>query len=315
MGKTTAIQWCDSAVNPVMGCAGCELHTSSRDVCYAAHLHVLRAKHPGFSPDFDTPKLFHGRMVEAAKWADLTWTDRPDKPWLRGLPRLIFVSDMGDALSERGAIDNGNRPVTGGSVPFEFLKTEIVDAAFSEKGARHHWLWLTKRPRRMADFCSWLRAEYGMPLPSNLWAGTSVTARKTLGRVIDLRAVGSADTVRFLSVEPLWEEVSLAGRLDGISWVIVGGESRQGGPAKRFDCDWARRLRDECQAAGVPFFVKQLGSNVTNNGRPLRLADGHGGEWAEWPEDLRFREMPVAPSLTHRTALQPTFAAAGDSWS
>ena len=293
MSKETAIQWCDSTVNPVMGCAGCELWTAQRKTCYAGQLHQLRHWHKGFSPDFDKPKLFAGRTAVAARWPDLAGTKRPDKPWLDGLPRLIFVSDMGDALSEAGAIGDDNAPVAGGGgVPFEYLKSEVIDAATSNSGRRHQWLWLTKRPGRMAEFGRWLRGEHGVAFPPNLWAGTSVTGRATLGRIAQLRRVSGEGNVRFLSVEPLWEEVSLAGRLDGVRWVVVGGESRQRGPAREFRCEWARRLRDECEAAGVTFFVKQLGSTVTDGGKRVALRDGHGGDWDEWPADLRVRQMP-----------------------
>lgn len=313
MSKTTAIQWCDATINPVMGCAGCELWSAERRTCYAGQLHRLRSRHKGFAPNFLTPKLFPGRTAQAAGWGDLTGTDRPDKPWLDGLPRLIFVSDMGDALSEKDAIDGEDGPVPGGAVPLEYLKAEVIDAAGSDRGRRHQWLWLTKRPRRMAAFGQWLAERHGVEWPPNVWAGTSVTGRATLGRVAHLDRVGDDRTTRFLSVEPLWEQVSLAGRLDGIRWVIVGGESRQGSPAREFRCDWARRLRDECRNAGVAFFVKQLGSNVTSNGTLLRLTDGHGGDWSEWPADLRLRQMPSIIRSDKRLLAPPSCAGPASS--
>jgi protein gp37 len=292
MSQKTPIQWCDSTINPVMGCSGCELWTEGRKTCYAGQLHQLRRTHKGFSPDFLTPKLFPGRMAEAAKWCDLTGTKRLDKPWLNDLPRLIFVSDMGDALSERDAIGPDNEPVATSSVPFDFLKAEIVDAAMSDNGKRHHWLWLTKRPQRLAQFTNWLKGEHGIDLPSNVWAGTSITTSATLGRAAALQKVGGDQTLRFLSVEPLWEKISLVGHLKGISWVIVGGESEQGDDAKEFKVEWARQLRHECRDAGVAYFIKQLGSAPTENGNPVSLPDKHGGDWESWPRDLRVRQMP-----------------------
>lgn len=292
MSKTTTIQWCDSAVNPVMGCTGCELWNDARKSCYAGQLHQLRSSHPGFSPDFDTPKLFPGRMKEAAGWSDLTGTERPEKPWLNGLPRLIFVSDMGDALSEHGAIDNNNKPIADGGVPFEFLKAEIIDAAISPKGQRHCWLWLTKRPQRLGQFCDWLSDNFDLTLPANIWIGASVTTKAALARVAELAKIGPPSSVRFVSAEPLWEEVSLTNYLKQISWVIAGGESAQGESPKEFQVAWAIRLMRECAQAGVPFFLKQLGSHVTVNGRPIRFRDSHGGDWQEWPQILRVRQMP-----------------------
>jgi protein gp37 len=293
MSKNTSIQWCDSTINPVMGCSGCELWTEDRHTCYAGQLHLRRTTSKGFAPNFLTPKLFPGRMAEAAKWSDLTGCKRLDKPWLDGLPRLIFVSDMGDALSEKDAIDGDNEPVEGGAVPFAFLKSEIVDVARSEKGCRHYWLWLTKRPNRLVQFDRWLGESHGIEIPSNIWLGTSVTGPKTLNRIEQLRKVGAKDTIRFLSVEPLWEAITLTDRLDGVSWVILGGESSQGIRAEEFKTEWAEQLLSECRQAKTAFFLKQLGSQPTQNDQRLVLADRHGGEWSHWPHHLRVRQMPL----------------------
>lgn len=304
MGQTTTIEWCDSTVNPVMGCAGCELWGKGRRTCYAGHLHERRAGQAGFAAAFTAPKLFPGRTADAAAWPDLTGTARPDKPWLDGRPRMIFVSDMGDALSERGVVGADDRPVPGGAVPFDFLKEEVVDAAVSPTGRRHRWLWLTKRPNRLQEFFDWLRKEHGLGVPANLWLGTSATTSGNVIRADTLAAVGGPQAVHFLSAEPLWEELRhMPLVIDGLAWVIAGGESRQGGPARPFDCDWARRLRDRCAAAGVPFFLKQLGSNPHDGGRRLKLRDRHGGDWAEWPDDLRVRQVPGLPPDPSRVSL------------
>jgi protein gp37 len=199
----------------------------------------------------------------------------PGKPWLDGMPRTIFVSDMGDALSQ--------------DVPFEYLVDEVIRVASSDRGRRHLWLWLTKLPRRMAEFAGWL-TDRGIGWPENLWAGTSLTSRKVLGRVEDLLEVPAR--VRFLSVEPQWQEIGpdLPG---GIGWVIQGGESRQRGrECHPFDLAWARSLRDQCQATRVPYFLKQLGSHVIEHGNRIRFLHDHAGDWSEWPADLRVRQMP-----------------------
>jgi protein gp37 len=181
---------------------------------------------------------------------------------------------MGDALSS--------------SVPSDYLKEEIVDVVTTTEGRRHLWLWLTKRPNRMAKFAKYLK-EQGCEWPSNLVAMTSVLdQRMGLTGVAQLRRVPAA--IRALSVEPLWERVKLD--LEGIDWVIVGGES---GPyARPFDLNWARDLRDLCRKQGVAFFVKQMGAKPMENGVRLKLKDPHGGDWSEWPADLRIREMPEA---------------------
>jgi hypothetical protein len=120
---------------------GCELWSEERKTCYAGQLHRRYPNHPEFAPDFLAPTLFPGQMAKAARYADLTGTDRPEKPWLNGLPRLIFVSDMGDALSDQRAVYAGGKPGSGGGgVPFDFLKSEMMDTAVSDTGRHHHWL-------------------------------------------------------------------------------------------------------------------------------------------------------------------------------
>ncbi len=148
--------------------------------------------------------------------------------------------------------------------------------------------------------------------PSNVWLGVSVENRKDgLPRIDVLRTIKVP--IRFLSIEPLLEDL---GELDltGIHWVIVGGES--GSKARPFDLAWARKIRDQCREQGVACFIKQLGyrpftrepardSRIgvyapTMSGKRdgsddtygLCLHDSHGGDWSEWPEDLRVRQLP-----------------------
>lgn len=252
-----------------------------RFICYAGSQNMMRGAKPddwsqastkGYSAVFDLPEKFPGRMSEAAKWGPPSATEIEGSPWLEALPRLIFVSDMGDALSD--------------SLGFDFLKTEIIDNVSSAKGQRHIWLWLTKRPRRMAEFAKWLEETHGLSWPPNLMAMTSVTNRATRSRIDELRKVPAK--LRGLSVEPLTESVKLG--LEGIHWVIVGGES--GKYARKFDLAWARSIRAQCQNAGVAYFMKQTGANVVEDGFPVSFVDGHGGDWDEWPEDIRVREFP-----------------------
>jgi protein gp37 len=117
VSRETLIQWCDSTCNPTMGCDGCELWNPEKGEkkCYAGLLHVrFGGVTNGYSPTFKKITLWPGRMAEAARWSDLSGTRRENKPWLDGLPRLIFTSDMSDALSN--------------AVTFAFLKREIIDA-------------------------------------------------------------------------------------------------------------------------------------------------------------------------------------------
>jgi protein gp37 len=212
-------------------------------------------------------------MAAAAGWSDLFGKVRRKKPWLDYLPRIIFVSDMSDALSVE--------------IDFEYLRDELINAVSSQMGRRHLWLWLTKNPKRMAEFGKWLLAQ-GIAWPSNLIAMSSVTSQKTACRADQLMDVPSL--YKGLSVEPLWEEVNIP--LDGIDLCIAGGQS--GDFPKKFDTSWAESLRAQCSSTHTAFFLKQLGSNAWHHGKKLTLKDGHGGDWSEWPQELRIREMPQA---------------------
>jgi len=247
--------------------------------CYAAQLNANRGfdlENPqrrvnvGYAPTFEEITYFPGRAEDAAHWSDLSGTERSDKPWLNGLPRLIFVSDMGDAFSRKQ--------------DFEFLRSEM--AAFqTPEGQRHLWLWLTKRPEVMRQF-----ADSVGGFPANVCAMTTVTSTKTLGRVDALRNVKAV--VRGLSLEPLWEPLADKIDLTGIDWVIVGGESGAKANVELFPVEWATELRDRCREEGVAFFLKQLGRRPICQGNELKLRHPHGGDWLEWPAELRVREMP-----------------------
>lgn len=241
--------------------------------CYAGMSTLYRAgKVTGYPELFEQPTMFSGRIAAIAKSRDLTGTCRSDKPWLGDLPRLIFVSDMGDALSTR--------------ITFDFLKNEIIENVISPKGRRHQWLWLTKRPKQMVVFSKWL-LERGIHWPVNLVAMTSVTSDETAHRATELVEI-EAPFIG-LSVEPLWTPVKLP--LASIDWVIVGGESGQF--ATPFHLEWARDIRQQCENSGVAFFLKQLGRNPYQGGKALTLRDSHGGDWSEWPEDLQVRKFPL----------------------
>lgn len=127
---------------------------------------------------------------------------------------------------------------------------------------------LTKRARRLrrlAPSLSW---------PSNLWIGTSIENEQVLHRLRDLQRVPAA--VRFLSCEPLLGPLPQLD-LDGIGWLIAGGES--GPHARNLRAEWVRDLRDQCHAVGVPFFFKQWGGcHAKTAGREL-----DGRIWDELP--------------------------------
>lgn len=310
MGKITPIQWAHTTVNPTSGCDGCELFVPPparltpeelkewirRQPCYAGQVHVnrLARSYPEkYAQSFNEVRLVPGRMRDAAQYGVPTDKENADKPWFVGKPRHIFISDMADALSR--------------DVPFEYLKSEIIDVVSPGKGQRHIWQWLTKRPERMAEFDQWL-ASRGIEWPENLWAGTSVTNQRTLNvRMMPLLLVRAK--VRFLSCEPLFTEVRLG--LENfrtppkpIHWVIVGGAS--GRDPAPFNVAWAYSIIKQCDNAGIPCFVKQMGARPVETiyegfekeerrpteERSIDLSDSHGGDWSEWPDHLRVREIP-----------------------
>jgi protein gp37 len=131
---------------------------------------------------------------------------------------------------------------------------------------------LTKRSSRMRDY---VRRRYGdTGAPGHVWLGVSVENGTKLSRVRHL--LQTPAEVRFLSIEPLLGPVDSL-PLDGINWVIVGGES--GPNARAMEPQWAREIRDQCVARSVPFFFKQWGGPRPKSGG--RLLDG--AEWSQWP--------------------------------
>ena len=266
-------------------CAEIEQAIVSNFHCFAGDLHLRHGQddtrpdkipNRGYAPKFDMPNLFPGRITHATHWSDLRGQPRLAKAWMNGLPRIIFISDMGDALSS--------------SVTFEYLEEEIIRNVNSTYGRRHFWLWLTKRPSRMAKFAEWLHAR-NITWPDHLMAMTSITSTDTLGRIEHLRKVPAK--YRGLSVEPLLEPVTLP--LTDMNWVIVGGES--GHAARPFELNWTRDILCQCRDAHVAPFIKQLGAAPFDGGRRINLLNSHGGDWNEWPADLRVREFPPFDSV------------------
>ena len=134
MSKDTMISWCDSTLNLMMGCGGCELWNGARRSCYAGVMTAKYSGQKGWPSAFNSPQLFPHRLPEALAWPDLTGQDRPGKPWLNGMSRLIFLNDMGDTFTEE--------------LPLDWLRPHLLQMEESP----HRWLILTKRPRRMRRF-------------------------------------------------------------------------------------------------------------------------------------------------------------------
>lgn len=242
----TKIEWTDETWNPVTGCTaisrGC-------DHCYAARVASGRLRH---LPAYEGLAV-GGRFTGEVR----LHPDRLGMPleWRR--PRRVFVNSMSDLFHA--------------SVPDEFIGQVWGVMALGE---HHTFQVLTKRPQRMSrvlndpspTFRDAMAAERnagsealfapGWPL-QNVWLGTSIEGQDWADRRIP-HLLDTPAAVRFLSVEPLLGPVDLSPWLsDGIGWVIVGGES--GPNARPMQPEWAREVRDQCVAAGVPFLFKQWG--------------------------------------------------------
>jgi protein gp37 len=183
--------------------------------------------------------------------------DRLEHPLHWRKPRRVFVNSLSDLYHE--------------DISEQFI-ARVFD--IMRRAHWHRFQILTKRSARLRDLAATL------PWPTNVWQGVSVENAAHVQRISDLRQVPAA--VRFLSVEPLLGRIpSLP--LDGIDWVIVGGES---GPTRRpVAAEWVRDIRDQCLAAGVPFFFKQWGGRVAKSGG--RELDKR--TWDQMPEGV-FRQ-------------------------
>lgn len=162
---------------------------------------------------------FEVRIHEDALEQPLTWKR----------PRRVFVNSMSDLFHQ--------------AVPGSFIEAvfEVMNRA-----SRHTFQVLTKRPGRAAQLAGRLR------WTPNIWLGASIESERRLGRLAQLTQIPAA--VRFLSLEPLPGPLpSLS--LDGVDWVIVGGESGPG--ARPMAAEWVRHIQSACEESGTPFFFKQ----------------------------------------------------------
>ena len=271
MAEVTGIAWCDCTFNPWVGCTKV---SSGCDHCYAE---ALDSRFGGghWGPHAERRRTSPANWNQVRRWNRQAATD--------GVRRRVFCASLADVF------DNQIDATWRGDLWNLIHDCDHLD-----------WLLLTKRPQNIRVM---LPPDWGEGWP-NVWLGTSVENQTEADRRIP-HLLGVPAAVRFLSCEPLLSELDIrwsmvddcfriassllmrgvfspgAETLGPIDWVIVGGESGPG--ARPMQEEWAQSLRDQCAAARVAFFMKQMGG-----------ARNKRGEIEDFPETLRVRGWPNA---------------------
>jgi protein gp37 len=238
------IEWTDETWNPVRGC------TKISPGCKHCYAETFAERFRGV-PGHPYEQGFDLRIVVEKVAEPLRWT----------APKTVFVNSMSDLFQD------------GVSDEYIELVVRVMQLA-----NWHTFQVLTKRAERLRDLLA-TKLTFAAPL-SHIWWGVSVEdCRYGVPRIQLLRE--SPATVRFLSIEPLIEDV---GKLDltGIHWVIVGGESGAG--ARPMEAAWVHNIRRQCKQARIPFFFKQWGG--VRKSEAGRLLDGR--TFDEMPERTTF---------------------------
>lgn len=285
MGANSKIQWTDHTFNPWWGCTRI---APACDHCYAEAF----AKRLGKNIWGKTGS----RPIASEKyWREpIKWNAAAEAA---GERRRVFCASMADVCEDRHDLID----------PRADLMTLIETTPWLD------WLLLTKRPE---NFNRFFGQRWVSRWPSNVIAMATAENQQRLDFVVNELAQVPA-LRRGLSIEPLLQDVSLRRAVAGhpwhtINWAIIGGES--GASARPFCIDWALQLVHEAKALGITPFVKQLGLKpYTNNlnvwdlpehvgawgesrllgaaSAMLKFKDKKGGDWSEWPEELRVREF------------------------
>jgi protein gp37 len=251
MSDRSSIEWTDATWNPIRGCTKISPGCAH---CYAETFSERFRGVPGHPYEFGFDlRLVPEKLAEPLRWSK---------------PRMVFVNSMSDLFHEE--------------VPDHYILDVVRVMQLAEW---HTFQVLTKRSERLRDLLR-TNLRFAAELP-HVWWGVSVENRRHgLPRIDHLRAAPAS--VRFLSIEPLIEDLGTV-NLEGIRWIIVGGESGPGArPMKR---EWVASIRDQCRAARIPFFFKQWGG--TRKGKSGRELDGR--TYDEFP---CFVEAPVVTART-----------------
>ena len=252
MGETTKIEWTDHTFNAWIGCTKVSPGCAN---CYAERQNAHRMWNGGkWGPDAPRKVTSPANWREPHKWARAARA--------AGVRDKVFLNSLADTFDFKGPRD----------------ARRILWSVIRDTSDALDWQVLTKRPENIAE----IMGDDALPatffLDNKCWLGTTVEdqdhARKRIPPFVQVLAWS-----HFLSCEPLLGELNLLETrskctceggdeiaddcpgefqlIDAINWVICGGESGPG--ARPVRMDWVRSLRDQCQAASVPFFFKQWG--------------------------------------------------------
>lgn len=308
MGDQTKIQWCDHTFNPWVGCTkvspGCAHCYAEADMDQRRHFakwgpngtRVMTSAANWKKPlkwDWDAAAAGVKRVVFCASLADVfeDWTGPIVNS--KGETVRICESDCGYIQTEPGTCHGCG---FGSADPATLDDIRATLFLLISSTPNLIWRILTKRPENIRRFWPLRMGGGTLRRADNVFLYTSVENQaQAVRRIPELLNCTDLSPVLGISAEPLLEQIELEWLAPGlINHVIVGGES---GPAARPFCsEWARNLFEQCRFAGVPFFMKQFGSNgymeTPKRRIELNLKDPKGGDPSEWPEMFRVRELP-----------------------
>jgi protein gp37 len=250
---SSGISYCDETWNPICGCPK-PLISPGCEHCWARSLHNMRHKAylagkklpEMYAKPFEEIQFFPERLYQPLHWKK---------------PKVIFAGSQTDLFHD--------------GIPFEWVD-EIM--AVIRGCPKHKFLFLTKRPKRMAEYS----CQKNHIFPDNCWVGATFCNQKEIDRwmesFLSVRVADNLMPKRWLSLEPIQSEIDIGYGIDGIDQVVVGCESGPG--ARLCKLEWIESIVDQCSAAGVSCYVKQVQINGKCSTNP-----------AEWHKKLRQRSL------------------------
>src|SRR5215472_1259146 len=267
MAEHSHIEWTDATWNPVRGC------TKISPGCKHCYAETFAERFRGVK-GHPYEQGFDLRLVPAKLWEPLRWRN----------PKMIFVNSMSDLFHDQ--------------VPDDYI---VAVAKVMTAAKWHTYQVLTKRAERLQKL---LNTKLSFAAEQNhIWWGVSVEDKKFgVPRIAHLREASAS--MRFLSIEPLLEGLGKI-ELNGIQWVIVGGESGPG--ARPIEKEWILDLRNQCKKSGVPFFFKQWGGvRKKSAGRKLDAKT-----YDEFPDRVQYPVSSVEECIDHARNIEAIFGTNG----